>query len=159
MNHENNPNQAIPYFEELYQTYDRNPYYARQLVRVLVNADKDEEALAAIDKVLARQEMPYEAVVREELLAWKGYIHFTRDELEDAEKLLRTSYVRATADDLPQGINRPFHVMSGYYLGRIYEERANTATAINYYRSIEDSEPATHYSEEARTRAEKLDSK
>ena len=57
--------------------------------------------------MLSRRNIPFQGVVKEELLAWKGYILFQRRQLKEAENVLEKSYLTATREGLVRGIDRP----------------------------------------------------
>lgn len=156
MNHEHKPRTALPFMKQLYEQYTRNPYYARQYVRALVQANQDDQALEVIDSIQSRSYGQFEPVVNEEVLAWRGNILYQRRELEQAEQSLLESYLVAPRKQLPEGTDRPFHTMAGYYLGRVYEGKADTSKAVVYYRSVSEAGPATSYSKRAAERVKAL---
>lgn len=156
MNHEHQPWEALPYFERLYKRYTRNPYYGTQLIRALVRADHEREAMQWIDKMISREDIPYESVLKEELLAWKGRMLVQRKQPEKAIKVLRESYVMATSANLPKGTDRPFHVMAGYYLGKSHEMLGDEQKALTYYSAVSDAETSNHYRDKAREEMERL---
>ncbi len=156
MNHENRYRKALPYFRQLNELYPRNPYYARQYIRALIRSNQNQRALARIDKMLKMDSLPYQAVLGEELLAWKGRMLYRRNKLDTAQTALLESYYMAADSNLARGKNRPFHVMAGYYLGKVHEKRDEIDKALYYYRSVADADPSSHYADQAARRVRNL---
>ncbi len=156
MNHENRYGQALPYFKKLFEQYPRNPYYATQYVRVLARSYRKNKALRMVDRLLSREQNPYRNVLKEELMSWKGRMLYEQDSLDQAQQALLSSYEIAQKANLPKGKNRPFHVMSAYYLGQVHEAKGDRQKALYYYRSIKDAEYGSHYQNEAKKRIQDL---
>jgi tetratricopeptide (TPR) repeat protein len=63
-----------------------------------------------------------------------GYCAFVEGESDDAER-----YLRLARDELR--VKHPLDADAGYYLGRIYQERGDAATAMSFYESVLESHP------------------
>ncbi len=145
-NYEKNYEVAARYFEELYRTYPRNNYYVRLLVKSYYRMKRYDEALAIINDSMERWEkhdLPYQKVVSEELLTWKGRILTRKFQFEKAMDSYREAF--ALGEMLPRTDYRPFHAISGYYLGRLYCENNNYPEAEKYFKSVTSSRAGAGY--------------
>lgn len=149
--YEEDYDQAVHYFRQLYQTYPHNNYYARKLAGNLYRLKRYDEALQLIDESLSRWEskdLPFQKVLQEELLSWQGRIHLARGDRERARRSLSRAF--ALGKELPRTEHRAFHATSGYYLGKLLYEQTYYAEAEPYLQAIADSEVGEAYREAAR---------
>lgn len=142
---------AVGYFEELYQKYPHNNYYARKLVSSLYRLKRYDEAMRVIRESMQRWEknaLPFEEVLKEELLTWEGRIYLNRGERELARQSL--SQAHAIGKELPQTRYRSFHTTSGYYLGKLLYEQKSYTEAEPYLRTVADSKNGENYQRAAK---------
>jgi tetratricopeptide (TPR) repeat protein len=156
-NYEEDYDQALGYFKQLYHKYPQNNYYIRKLVGNLYRLERYDEALQIIDEALVRwraKDLPYKKVLEEELLTWKGKIQLLRDDREQA----RRSFARAFAmgESLPRTRYRAFYVASGYNLGKLLYDQKSYSDAEPYLQAIVDSEVGEVYRRSARQMLEQI---
>lgn len=150
-NYENDYAAAIPYFEELTKEYPRNNYYARILTKSYYQRHRYDKALQHIEKYLDRwqtDQLPYEKVLREELLTWKGRILEDRNRPDEALKQYQEAF--DLGDELPNTSQRAFWVASGYLAGKILAEQQDVEEAKTYLNQIVEADTAPEYRQKAR---------
>ncbi len=154
--YEENYEEAADHLEHLYQKYPNNSYYARILVRSYFRMDNYDQALILIDEILSRwqsENLPFEEVLREELLTWKGRIHFKRFQYSRAADALKAAY--KTGQSLPEPDGRSQHVFAGYFLGRSYLEIGDDEQARRYLEAVSQMNVQEEYRDHARQLVEK----
>ncbi|MFH5882779.1 tetratricopeptide repeat protein [Halalkalibaculum sp. DA3122] len=151
--YEENYSEAARNLEQLVQAYPNNNYYARILIRSYFRMNEDEKALQAIEVVLKRwdrKKLAFEGVLKEELLTWKGRIHYRRFQYSEAADVLRLAY-RVGASMADPG-SRSQHVIAGYYLGRSHLQVGNRDKARRYLEAVTQMDAQENY----RSHAEEL---
>ncbi|MDR8392835.1 tetratricopeptide repeat protein [Aliifodinibius sp. S!AR15-10] len=141
---------ATENFEQLYQAYPNNSYYARILVRGYFRMQDYDRALRVIDTTLARwrsNNLPFEDVLKEELLTWKGRIYFRRFQYAEAATALEPAF--EVGKSLSDPGNRSQHVIAGYYLGRSYLRTGDKEKARKYLEAVTDMDTQDNYRDHA----------
>lgn len=152
-NYQEDYDDAVKYFEELFINYPHNNYYARMYVGSLYKMGRYDTALTIIGRTLGRWEsndLPYLDVMKEELLTWKGRILDQQNKETRAIKAFQKAFQASEA--LPNTRHRSFYVASGYYLGKLYHEDSSYAEAKKYLTKVKDCKTGDEYIQ----RAEKL---
>ncbi len=88
-NYEKRYNVALDHFEQLHEQYPRNNYYVRLLVKNYYKTGQFDKTMRVINESLGRWQnnaIPFEDVLREELLFWKGRLLYRTDNLVEARK-------------------------------------------------------------------------
>lgn len=145
-NYEHNFTRAARYFEQLYNTYPRNNYYARLLVQSYYRMDRYEDALMVIDSTLARwnnRALPYQDVLTEELMTWKGRILDEKGKNNEAITAFEIAF--KTGEQLPRTEYRSYHAVSGYYLGKLLHNSGQSKRAIYYLEQVQSGKADTGY--------------
>lgn len=145
-NYEKNYNKAAVYFQELYETYPDNNFYARKLVSSLYRMERHGEALKVIDESIERWEqhqLPFKNVLKEELLTWKGRILSRNHQLAEAAESYQQAF--ALGKKLPNTQERSFHIVSGYYLGHLLYKEGKYARARPYLEEVVKSKNEAAY--------------
>ena len=143
--------EAARHLGQLYRTYPNNSYYVRILVRSYYRMNKYDRAVEIIDTALARwneRQLPYETVLKEDLLTWRGRIRFSQFRFREAIPDLKAAYEAGLKLDNPD--LRSLHVISGYYLAQCYLKTGNRPKAEHYFREVTRMETKTGYREQAR---------
>lgn len=159
-NYQKEYDKAVNYFEDLYHTYPNNNYYARKLVSSLYQLHRYERALEIIDQSLNRwreNNLPFQKVLREELLTWKGRIMMLDGKNEEARALFAEAY--ALGNELPRTEYRSFHVTSGYFLGKLLYESRLFAEAETYLQAVADSKTGDSYQRAAKKYLQLIENK
>lgn len=149
--YEHNYPEAARHFEQLYRDYPNNSYYIRILVRSYYRMGDYDKVLKTIEAGLnhwEKNQLPFENVVKEELLAWKGRILYRRGRYQEAIPSLKNAYEAGRALGHPR--HRSFHVISGYYLGRSHLRAGNNAEARHYLKAVAEMEAEPDYREQAK---------
>lgn len=156
-NYENNYRIAVQNFRKLYEQYPHNNYYLRILVKSYYKQHRYDEALSLIDRAMAkwkRQELPYQQVVQEELLTWKGRILQNRGRDQQALSCYHRAFT--TGQELPNTPNRSFYVVSGYLAGKLLFEQQKFEAAKSYLKKITGAHAESDYRERARELLSKM---
>lgn len=156
-NYENEYNKAAGYFKSLHESYPNNNYYARLLVKNYYKMGRYEDALAVADSSLKRwktKDLPYNNVLREELLFWRGRILYKKNRLEEALPLFRESHERSS--DLPRSRHRGYYPASAYFAGRILSKMDLNDEAQSYFETVLDAKTGEGYKRMARERLESM---
>ncbi len=149
-NYEKEFEKAARHFYQLYRKYPNNNYYARILVKSLYRMDQYEEALEVIEESVARwerEELPYQLVLKEELLNWKGRILEKKNEKSAATASLIESF--KASEQLPRPKYRSFRVVSAYYLGQLHFEGGQTSEARYFLETAKSAKVEKEYQERA----------
>lgn len=157
-NYEKDYAAAVPYFEELTTLYPRNNYYARILTKNYYQRRRYNEALRFIEETLDRwqaRQLPYEKVLREELLTWKGRILEKRNRPDEALHQYRQAF--DLGEELPNTNHRAFWVVSGYLAGKILAKQQNLEEARSYLEKVAKADTAPAYRQKARDLLSKID--
>ncbi|MCW9707627.1 tetratricopeptide repeat protein [Fodinibius salsisoli] len=157
-NYENNYKAAVQHFEKLHRQYPRNNYYARILVKNYYQRDRYDQALKFIDQTLERWErddLPFEKVMKEELLTWKGRILERRGNHQQALKLYKQAF--EIGKKLPNTKGRDFWVTSGYSAGKLLHWQHKDDEAKSYLKEAAESEVSSDYREEAQKLLSQID--
>jgi tetratricopeptide (TPR) repeat protein len=157
-NYENQYNKAAGYFKSLHEAYPNNNYYARLLVKNYYKMGRYEDALAVADSALKRwdsKDLPYNDVLREELLFWKGRILYKKNMLEEALPLFKESH--ELSSDLPRSRNRGYYPASAYFAGRTLAKMGTYDEARSFFESVLDAKTGDGYKKMARERLERLE--
>lgn len=150
-NYEKNYSVAVQYFEELQSRYPRNNYYARILVKSYYKQHRFDEALDFIDTTLQRwhrEQLPYEKVMQEELLTWKGRILDRRNVRSEALASYKKAFSASKA--LPNPKQRSFYVASGYFAGRIFYQEHKIKEARTYLKAASKASVESSYRDKAK---------
>ncbi|TYP94035.1 hypothetical protein LX73_1757 [Fodinibius salinus] len=150
-NYEDNLEVAVNNFEKLAQKYPRNNFYARRLVKSYYQNGQKEKALQFINATLQRwddNQLPYLAIMQEELLTWKGRILEQRGKDKQALDCYRRAFEKSGT--LPNPAERSFYVISGYAAGKILHKQGNTAQAKTYLNAIAGARAESSYRQEAK---------
>ncbi|MDZ7772387.1 MAG: tetratricopeptide repeat protein [Balneolaceae bacterium] len=148
--HQRDYREAAHHFESLYRDYPRNSYYVRTYVRALFESERYEEAQSVIRASLERWEarsLSFGRVLREELLGYRGRIHMERGNHDLAEEALRASF--RLGEELPGTDERPSHVISGYYLGRVLHELDRNEEALEVLEHVRRHDAESGYRDRA----------
>lgn len=149
-NHQENYTEAARHFERLYRDYPRNSYYVRTYLRALFESERYEEALSVMEESLARwkeRRILFGGVLREEVLSYRGRIHLERGRVDLAEQDLRASF--ELGEELPGTDERPYHVISGYYLGRALHMLGRSEKALEVLEHVRRHEAEAEYRDRA----------
>lgn len=152
-NYEKEYEKALEKFSDLYHAYPHNNYYARLYVRVLFKLKKYEKSSGVIEEAVMRWEkenLPLKEVLNEELFMWQGRIFMKNQHTDQAIKAFKKSF--ETGKKLPMEENRSFHVISGYYAGKLLFDRQEYKAAKYYLEKVKSLEAEPEY----RNRAEEL---
>jgi len=150
-NYQKNYGLAVRYFEELASQYPRNNYYARILVKSYFKQHRFGKALKFVNTTLKRwhhDHLPYEEVMQEELLTWKGQILEQRGELSGALASYKKAF--SASKSLPDTKNRPFYVVSGYNAGKILYQEGKLTEAKTYLKNVSKASAESDYRDKAK---------
>lgn len=150
-NYEKSYSKAVTHFKKLYEAYPRNNYYVRIYVKSLYRMNRHDEALQIINKSLNRwndKNLPFQKVVSEELLTWKGRVLSKQGNTKEAIQSFRKAF--ETGNNLPRTPHRSFHVAAGYYLGKLFYEEADYPEAKRYLQKVVDCKTGAGYQEAAK---------
>ncbi|NGP89556.1 tetratricopeptide repeat protein [Fodinibius halophilus] len=128
---------AVREFEELYNKYPDNNYYARILIKSYYKQGRYNEAFTAINEILNRwkeRELPHFEVMEEELLTWKGRIFEKKDEREQAIEAYKEAFAAST--ELPNSTERSFYTAAGYLAGKLLYKQNNVNAAKSYLKKV-----------------------
>ena len=156
-NYEKNYKIAVRSFEKLHAQYPDNNYYARILVKSYYQQKYFDKALRFIDETLARWEhnnLPYEEIMQEELLTWRGRIL----ELEGKDDKALECYQKAfeNGKELPNTKNRSFYVVSGFLAGNILYNQNKFEEAESYLKQVSKAKVEAEYRRRARNLLTKM---
>lgn len=150
-NYEKNYPAATKSFEQLYSKYPNNNYYVRLLVKNYYRMNRNSEALQVIDSTLTRwkrKSLPYEKVLKEELMTWKGRIlERTNQKTQALENYQRAFELGKTE---PQTRNRTRHVISGYSAGKLLYQQGKKGEAESYLIQVLQTDVDSPYKKNAR---------
>ncbi len=150
-NYQDDFNEAVTYFEELYRNYPHNNYYARMFVGSLYKMGRYDTALETIENSLDRWEknkLPHGKVLKEELLTWKGRILERQSNHARAMEAFQGAF--EAGEELPNTEHRSFYVASGYYLGKLHHDRSSYEEARKYLSKVKDCKTGEEYKRRAR---------
>lgn len=150
-NYEEDYQKASRYMERLYERYPRNGYFIRSLVKSYYKIDEHERNLEIIDASLARwkeHNLPYEHLMRQELLTFKGRILEKQGEKQQALTAFREAFTSGL--ELPESEDRSYQVISGYYAGKMLYETGQPSEAEKYLVRVEKMDSAGEYRDRAR---------
>ena len=128
---------AARHLEKLYRTYPKNGYYVRILVRSYFEMNAYEKALAVIESSLQRwanNNLPFQNVVREELLTWKGRILYLKGDYKEALDSFKEAY--PIGKELPRTEHREQHARAGYFAGYIAYQSGEFNDARRFLREV-----------------------
>lgn len=149
-NYEHNPEKAIHYFERLHEQNPQNIFYIRLLVQSYIEARMYDRAHHRVDSTLEHWPFdadPFGEVVKQSMLAWKGYLLYKNGRWEQAEPYLLDAFKLGVM--LPGKYNRPTMQLSCYYLGRTYDELGRPAEAKSYLQVVAGAEENSSYVDRA----------
>ena len=150
-NYEKNYSTAVRYFEELQSQYPRNNYYARILVKTYYKQHRFSQALQFINETMNRwqkKQLPYENVMQEELLTWKGKILERQGKREQALENYKRAF--SAGSQLPNTTKRPFYVVSGYEAGKILYHQKKMQQSRSYLKHIVNASTKSAYRDKAK---------
>ena len=150
-NYQDDYDEAVTYFEELYRNYPHNNYYARMYVGSLYKMGRYDTALKIIENSLIRwqnNDLPHGDVLKEELLTWKGRILNRQSNHARAIEAFQEAF--QAGESLPNTKHRSFYVASGYYLGKLHHDRSSYSEARKYLSKVEDCKTGDEYIQRAR---------
>ena len=150
-NYQEDYDEAVTHFEELYRDYPHNNYYARMFVGSLYKMGRYDTALEIIEHSLARWEknkLPHGEVLKEELLTWKGQILDRQSNHTRAIEAFEEAF--EAGESLPNTEHRSFYVASGYYLGKLHHDRSSYSEAKKYLTKVTDCKTGEEYKRRAR---------
>jgi len=150
-NYQDDYDEAVTYFEELYRNYPHNNYYARMYVGSLYKMGRYDTALKIIENSLIRwqnNDLPHGDVLKEELLTWKGRILNRQSNHARAIEAFQEAF--QVGESLPNTKHRSFYVASGYYLGKLHHDRSSYSEARKYLSKVEDCKTGDEYIQRAR---------
>jgi len=150
-NYQDDYDEAVTYFEELYRNYPHNNYYARMYVGSLYKMGRYDTALKIIENSLVRwqnNDLPHRDVLKEELLTWKGRILNRQSNHARAIEAFQEAF--QAGESLPNTKHRSFYVASGYYLGKLHHDRSSYSEARKYLSKVEDCKTGDEYIQRAR---------
>ena len=150
-NYQDDYEEAVTYFEELYRNYPHNNYYARMYVGSLYKMGRYDTALKIIENSLVRwqnNDLPHRDVLKEELLTWKGRILNRQSNHARAIEAFQEAF--QAGESLPNTKHRSFYVASGYYLGKLHHDRSSYSEARKYLSKVEDCKTGDEYIQRAR---------
>jgi len=148
--YEDQYNVALRNFEQLHSRYPNNNYYVRVLAKIYFELKKYDKALSLIDKVLERweqQELPFEAVLKEELLSWKGSILRRQGRPKEALRSFENSFESSAS--LPNTEHRSFYARSGYWAGKILFDQGHPNEAKRYLSKVKKTDAGASYRRKA----------
>lgn len=156
-NYEKNYKIAVRNFEKLHAQYPHNNYYARILVKSYYQQKYFDKALRFIDETLARWEhnnLPYEEIMQEELLTWRGRILELEGEADEALECYQTAF--ENGKELPNTKNRSFYVVSGFLAGNILYNQNKFEEAESYLKQVSKAKVESEYRRRARNLLTKM---
>ncbi len=157
-NYEHEYQKAVHYFKKLYQTYPRNNYYTRLLVRSEYKMERYDEALDIINASLKRwknKDLPYPKILKENLLFWKGRILYHNKKYDQALPLFKQSL--QLSEKLPRTEYRPFYVEAAFYTGMILNKQDNNQKAAHYFKLVTQAKTAKDFQKKARDKLAELE--
>lgn len=157
-NYEQNYDAAVQYFERLHRQYPRNNYYARILLKSYYQRHRYDQALQFIDQTLQRwktNKLPFEQVMKEEFLTWKGRVLEKRGQQKEALKLYKQAF--EIGNTLPNTNGRAFWVAAGYSAGKLLHRSGVDNEARPYLKKAAESDVSSDYRKEAKELLSKID--
>lgn len=133
INYENNYEEAIQHYEDLYHQFPRNNFYVRVYVRSLFERRKFNEADHVIEESLQRfdeNDYPFSDILQEELFTWQGRIFSQNGNTEEAKK--RYKQALQIGKELSNTDERTFRMAAAYFLGELYFEEDDYDQARKY---------------------------
>lgn len=156
-NYEKEYSEAVDHFERLQATYPNNNYYARILAKIYYRQHRYDRAEQYITETLSRWQqlqLPFQKVLVEELLTWKGRILERNGKKADALACYKTAFEQGK--DLPNTQSRSFNVVAGYLAGKLLYEQQNFEEAKQILQQVADAEASQGYQERARQLLDKM---
>ena len=134
---EKNMPKALQYFSELARRYNHNTYYKRILLRVLYENDYYYQVITLADSSIAqtkRNPGPFSYAVNEDMYAFKGLVLYQLGSYKKALDNFKKSQIYSL--HAPDSVNRMDYLLSGYYLGNIYQKMNEIDLAEKYYKEV-----------------------
>jgi tetratricopeptide (TPR) repeat protein len=156
-NYEYNYEVAVKSFEKLQSQYPNNNYYARLLVKSYFKQQRYDDALDLIGQTLQKwrsEDLPYQHVLHEELLTWKGRILEERNKSSRALENYQEAF--AQGKNLPNTTNRSFYVIAGYQAGKILFNQQKFDEAKSYLKKVANANTEPEYQERAQELLSKI---
>lgn len=150
--------EALEYFRLLHETYPRNSYYLRNLVKTYYRLEQKQEALTLIERSLQQwreYQWPFLQVLEEDLLTIKGQIHYEQEQLEDAEAAFTVAFEKG--QELPNTGYRNDRARSGFYLGLIHYRMNNKEQAKHYFEKVADMKLDSAYRQKSQEWLDKME--
>jgi tetratricopeptide (TPR) repeat protein len=158
-NYEENYDVAVQNFEKLQSKYPNNNYYARILVKSYYQQHHFDKALQFIDETLARwkqKQLPYEKIMLEELLTWRGRILEKKGQHAAALECYQKAF--ENGKELPNTENRSFYVVSGFLAGNILYNQNKFDEAKVYLQQVKKAKAESNYRRRAGNLLSKINS-
>ncbi|WP_138431833.1 tetratricopeptide repeat protein [Fodinibius saliphilus] len=156
-NYEKRYNIAVRKFEELYNKYPNNNYYARILVKSYYKQHRYNKAFMAIEEILnrwKRNKLSHLKVMQEELLTWKGRILEKKNKPERAVEAYKKAF--AISSNLPNFSKRSFYTVSGYLAGKLLFSQNKVIEAKSYLKKVGDAEVDNKYRDQSEELLKKI---
>lgn len=153
LHYENRFDDAVAHLNDLTVRYPENVLYRRLLVRAYYQDRRYGQALRIIDDALdhwQRRGGRGADAMREELWTYKGRIHLSADEVQQARDYLEQAYgiSRELSGDGP----RRFQVMAAYYLGEVHRRNGDAERAHDFYHLAANADLDVSYVDRAEDR-------
>lgn len=155
---EQKPDSALYYFDKLARMYPQNLYYQTLFAYTLFREKHYPEVLFATDKLLADStsiaKKPYGSSILEHLYIVRAMVDF---EMGDYIRALSNCHKsRKYTLESPEGKKRYNYALSGYLIGRTYEQIGKKPEAKEYYQETARLKSDSPYIEKAQDRLKKL---
>ncbi len=149
---------ALYYFDRLARMYPQNLYYQTLFAYTLFREKHYPEVLFETDKLLADssaiEKKPYGSSILEHLYILRAMVNF---DMGDYVRTLSNSHKsRKYSLDSPEGKKRYNYALSGYLIGRAYEQIGKKTEAKEFYLETARLKSDSPYIEKAQDRLKQL---
>ncbi len=134
LNYEKRPDQALPYYDQLHNTYPNNAFFTRLYARIHFNQTENSEALGIMEGLLQTLKPSTPIPLAEELHLLKGRLLFQQGRYNEARTSIENT--RSLAARADGGSSRSQQVVATYYLAEIEQFSGNHDTARDLYRTV-----------------------
>lgn len=156
-NYEKEYGTAVKHFEQLQAMYPNNNYYTRLLVKVYYRQHRYQKASQLIEQSLERWKrlkLPFNKVLKEELLTWRGRILEKQSRTSEALACYRQAF--STGSKLPHPKKRAFRIVAGYRAGNLLFEQQQFHAAEPFFRAVAQAEVDHPYQQRAQERLSEM---
>jgi len=158
LNYEQDFDGAVKDFQRLVNRYPNNSYYRRLFVRSLFQMRKYDKADEEIEKAVQHWEnnnYPLMALMKEELMYWKGRIFLKKNNLQQAFTAFADAF--EYGEKLANSKERTYRTLSGFYAGYSAEKLNNMEKAAAYYEAVVSMNGDNEVKKRAKSQLSSLD--